>query len=138
MLVLAIALIALVLAALGVPVAFALFSGGIFYFLMAGGLPFSVYLQRVTSELDSFPLLAIPLFILAGNLMNHTGIAERIFNGALAVFGRVRGSLAHVNVASSMIFAGMWRGEALVRIFWRIAPPRPSSSVIVPPYSDAS
>ena len=103
----ALALLALGLAALGVPVAFALFAGGVSWFLIGEGPPFAVYLQRATSELDSFPLIAIPLFILAGNLMNHAGIAERIFDAALAVFGRVRGSLAHVNVASSMIFAGM-------------------------------
>ena len=105
--VLAVALIALILGAVGAPIAFALFSGGIFYFLTGDGLPFAIYLQRVTAQLDSFSLLAIPLFILAGNLMNHTGIAERIFDAALAVFGRVRGSLAYVNVASSMVFAGM-------------------------------
>src|SRR5690606_14702067 len=56
---------------------------------------------------DSFPLLAIPLFILAGNLLNRAGIAERIFTFSMALVGHIRGGLAHVNVLASLIFAGM-------------------------------
>ena len=56
---------------------------------------------------DSFPLLAVPFFILAGNLMNTAGITERIFNFALAMVGWMRGGLGHVNVGASVIFAGM-------------------------------
>jgi tripartite ATP-independent transporter DctM subunit len=61
---------------------------------------------------DSFPLLAVPFFVLAGNLMNVGGMTERIFDFARAVFGSVRGGLAQVNIAGSMIFAGM-SGAAL-------------------------
>jgi TRAP-type C4-dicarboxylate transport system permease large subunit len=56
---------------------------------------------------DSFPLLAVPFFILAGNLMNSAGITNRIYNFALALVGWLKGGLGHVNVVGSMIFAGM-------------------------------
>lgn len=99
--------LAALLAALGMPIAFALFGAGAWYFLQDGALPFSVYLQRVTSGLDSFPLLAVPLFIFAGNLITMTGVADRIFRFALAIFGRFPGALAHVNVTANMVLAGM-------------------------------
>ena len=57
--------------------------------------------------LDSFVLIAIPLFVLAGHLLNRAGIADRIFEFAAALVGHIRGGLAHVNVVASMIFAGM-------------------------------
>ena len=63
--------------------------------------------QRMYSSTTSFPLLAIPFFILAGNLMNTGGMTQRIFDFTQLIVGRVRGGLAHVNVLGSMIFAGM-------------------------------
>ena len=57
--------------------------------------------------IDSFPLLAVPFFILAGNLMNNAGITNRIYNFALALVGWLKGGLGHVNVLGSVIFAGM-------------------------------
>src|SRR5437762_3096611 len=57
--------------------------------------------------IDSFPLLAVPFFILAGNLMNSAGITNRIYNFALALVGWLKGGLGHVNIVGSMIFAGM-------------------------------
>ena len=57
--------------------------------------------------IDSFPLLAVPFFILAGNLMNNAGITNRIYNFALALVGWMKGGLGHVNVIGSVIFAGM-------------------------------
>jgi TRAP-type C4-dicarboxylate transport system permease large subunit len=59
------------------------------------------------SGIDSFPLLAIPFFIFAGNLMNNAGITTRIYNFTLALVGWLRGGLGHVNVMGSLIFAGM-------------------------------
>ena len=59
------------------------------------------------SGIDSFPLLAVPFFILAGNLMNNAGITNRIYNYALALVGWLKGGLGHVNVVGSVIFAGM-------------------------------
>jgi tripartite ATP-independent transporter DctM subunit len=63
--------------------------------------------MRMAPGLDSFPLLAIPLFVLAGNLLNQGGIAARIFAFAGSVVGHIRGGLAQVNIAASLIFAGM-------------------------------
>ena len=60
-----------------------------------------------SSGIDSFPLLAVPFFILAGNLMNNAGITNRIYNFALALVGWMKGGLGHVNVVGSVIFAGM-------------------------------
>ena len=57
--------------------------------------------------IDSFPLLAVPFFILAGNLMNSAGITNRIYDFAVATCGWMRGGLAHVNIFGSVIFAGM-------------------------------
>ncbi len=61
----------------------------------------------MVSGIDSFPLLAVPFFILAGNLMNNAGITNRIYNFALALVGWLKGGLGHVNVVGSVIFAGM-------------------------------
>jgi TRAP-type C4-dicarboxylate transport system permease large subunit len=66
-----------------------------------------VVIHRMVSGIDSFPLLAVPFFILAGNLMNNAGITNRIFNYALALVGWLKGGLGHVNVIGSVIFAGM-------------------------------
>lgn len=66
-----------------------------------------IFVQRAYAATTSFPLLAIPFFILAGNLMNVGGTTARIFAVANLLVGRIRGGLAHVNVLGSMIFAGM-------------------------------
>lgn len=61
----------------------------------------------MVAGIDSFPLLAVPFFILAGNLMNNAGITNRIYNYALALVGWLKGGLGHVNVVGSVVFAGM-------------------------------
>src|SRR5258706_10487228 len=66
-----------------------------------------VVVHRMVSGIDSFPLLAVPFFIMAGNLMNHAGITNRIYNFALSLVGWLKGGLGHVNVIGSVIFAGM-------------------------------
>lgn len=66
-----------------------------------------IFVQRTYAGTTSFPLLAIPFFVLAGNLMNVGGTTERIFQVAQLCVGRIRGGLAHVNVVGSVIFAGM-------------------------------
>ncbi|HET7410865.1 MAG TPA: TRAP transporter large permease, partial [Paracoccaceae bacterium] len=68
---------------------------------------FYIFIQRLYAGTTSFPLLAIPFFILAGNLMNTGGMTERIFAAAQLFVGRIRGGLGHVNVIASMLFAGM-------------------------------
>ncbi|MFQ6241655.1 MULTISPECIES: TRAP transporter large permease [Sinorhizobium] len=97
----------LVLLALEVPVAFAMIFSALVFILTGPGLPDTIVIQRMTGGLDSFPLLAIPLFVLAGHLFNRAGISERIFDFASAFAGHMRGGLAQVNIAASIIFAGM-------------------------------
>ena len=96
-----------VLVLLEVPVAFAMILSAILFLVIDGTTPVQIVVQRLAPSLDSFPLLAIPMFVLAGNLLNKTGIAERIFEFALSLVGHIRGSLAHVNVLASIIFSGM-------------------------------
>ncbi|WP_343502161.1 TRAP transporter large permease [Alloyangia pacifica] len=95
-----------VLILIGVPVAIAL-AGASLAFILSGTVPPMVVAHRMVNGVDSFPLLAVPFFILAGNLMNTAGITERIFNFALSLVGWMRGGLGHVNVGASVIFAGM-------------------------------
>jgi TRAP-type C4-dicarboxylate transport system permease large subunit len=77
------------------------------YLAISGSSPPFVVIHRMVGGIDSFPLLAVPFFILAGNLMNNAGITNRIYNFALALVGWLKGGLGHVNVVGSVIFAGM-------------------------------
>ena len=97
----------LVFMAGGIPVAIAMAGASLVYVLLSGNLPPFVVIHRMVSGIDSFPLLAVPFFILAGNLMNNAGITTRIYNFALALVGWMKGGLGHVNVVGSVIFAGM-------------------------------
>lgn len=91
----------------GLPVAIAMAGASLLYAMMSGNLPDFVVIHRMVGGLDSFPLLAVPFFILAGNLMNVGGITTRIYNFALSLVGWMRGGLAHVNIVGSVIFSGM-------------------------------
>jgi len=91
----------------GIPVAIAMAGSALIYIWWTGTLPPFVVIHRMISGIDSFPLLAVPFFILAGNLMNNAGITNRIYNYALALVGWMKGGLGHVNVLGSVIFAGM-------------------------------
>lgn len=91
----------------GVPVALAMAGASLVYVMASGVAPDFVVIHRMVSGIDSFPLLAVPFFILAGNLMNSAGITNRIYNFALSLVGWLKGGLGHVNVVGSMIFAGM-------------------------------
>ena len=93
--------------AAGVPVAIAMAGSALVYVLLTGDLPPFVVVHRMISGIDSFPLLAVPFFILAGNLMNNAGITNRIYNFALSLVGWLKGGLGHVNIIGSVIFAGM-------------------------------
>ncbi len=93
--------------ATGLPVAIAMAGASLAYILWSGNLPPFVVIHRMISGIDSFPLLAVPFFILAGNLMNNAGITTRIYSFALALVGWMKGGLGHVNVVGSVIFAGM-------------------------------
>ena len=78
-----------------------------FAFLVISGIPGIVIPQKVAMAANSFPLLAAPLFILMGNLMNSSGISVRIFEFAKCVVGWMRGGLCQANIVGSVIFAGM-------------------------------
>jgi TRAP-type C4-dicarboxylate transport system permease large subunit len=91
----------------GLPVAIAMAGASLVYILISGDLPGFAVVHRMIGGIDSFPLLAVPFFILAGNLMNNAGITNRIYNYALALVGWMKGGLGHVNVVGSVIFAGM-------------------------------
>jgi len=92
--------------AFSIPIAYSMLGAS---FLALSTMPqdFIVISQRFIGSLHSFPLLAVPFFILAGNLMNHSGAAKRIFDFCLCIFGHITGGLAYVNVVASMIFSGM-------------------------------
>src|SRR5689334_3138401 len=92
---------------IGVPVFIALAGSSFIYTHFIAGLPDFVILHRMAGGIDSFPLLAVPFFILAGNLMNSSGITNRIYDFAVALAAWTRGGLAHVNIIGSVIFAGM-------------------------------
>lgn len=100
-------LILAVLVLFEMPIAFALPASALLYLLITDSVPTMLVVQRVASGLESYVLLAIPLFILAGNLFNSAGIATRIFDFAVACVGHIRGSLGHVNIVASVIFSGM-------------------------------
>lgn len=93
---------------IGVPIAFAIMAA-LFYFMATGDFPYHIRIvaQEMFGGLNSFPLLAIPLFILAGELMNASGITTRIIAFANALVGHFRAGLAQVNIWASVIFAGL-------------------------------
>jgi len=97
---------------LGVPVAISLSAASVLYVLFNGGIPDLMVAQRMIEGVNSFPLLAVPLFIMAGNLMNMCGITGRIYHFALSLVGWMKGGLAQVNVMGSLVFSGM-SGTAL-------------------------
>lgn len=97
----------LVMLALRVPVAIALLVPCLIYVTADPSATYEVAAQQTLSGLNSFPLLAVPLFIMLGNIANVSGISDRLFNAATALIGHVRGSLGYVNVATSFGFAWM-------------------------------
>jgi C4-dicarboxylate transporter DctM subunit len=97
----------LVTAALGMPLAFTLALTSLTYLLGIGGVGLIILPIKILGGVDSFVLLAIPLFILAGALMESGGISERIVALAMAIVGRVRGGLAMVAVVAEILFSGI-------------------------------
>ena len=92
---------------LGVPIVFALLLGGFGAFLVNAYLPIQLLGPRLANAVNSYPLLAIPLFIMAAEILNKIRMTDAIFDFANKVVGHIKGGLAHVNVLSSVIFAGM-------------------------------
>ena len=98
----------------GFPVVVAIAVPAILY-ILAADVPLELVAQRMTYALDSFPLVAVPVFIFVGSLMNQSGITSDIYRFAHTVAGRVPGGLAQVNVIGSLIFSGV-SGAALADI----------------------
>lgn len=102
----------LLLMIIGVPVAMAMGTASIIYLVVYDVAPDIIAAQRMIAGVESFPLLAVPFFILAGNLMNSAGVTGRIYSFAVALVGWMKGGLAQVNIVGSVIFSGM-SGTAL-------------------------
>lgn len=91
---------------LGMPIAFVLGTTGVLMIVFID-VPLSVLPNRMWSQLATFPFLAVPFFILAGEIMNEAGITLRLIRFANLLVGRVRGGLGQVNIVSSMLFGGI-------------------------------
>lgn len=92
---------------IGTPVAIAIGAASLLSMSLSAGIPLEIGAQRLVAGLRSFPLLAIPLFVMAGSLMNAGGITRRLIDFAYAAVGSIRGGLAAVNVVTNMIFGGV-------------------------------
>ncbi len=105
MLVVAIAFAILLL--MGMPVAFAIGVSGALFFIQHPELPFTIPVQVTVSQTQNFALLAVPLFILAGNFMNKSGITDQLLNLASVLTGRLKGGLAQVSITLSALMGGV-------------------------------
>src|SRR4030042_2494538 len=95
---------------LGIPVGYSIGFTSVVAFVIKWGSPhlsFGLIAQMLVDGINNFPILAVPLFLLVGALMNETSITNRLFSFANSLVGHIRGGLAHVNVLGSMIFSGM-------------------------------
>ena len=97
----------IILMLLNVPIAFVLGISSLLYFLFLGNIPIEVIGQKLYTGTDNYVLLAIPFFVLAGELMNRTRITDDLVNFAKALVGRIPGALAQVNIVTSIFFAGL-------------------------------
>jgi tripartite ATP-independent transporter DctM subunit len=95
------------LIAFGVPIAFALLASCLIPIMIEDRLSLYLVVQRTYNSLDTFLLLAIPFFLLAGNLMNSTGVTERLVRFSASLVGHMRGGMAQINVMVNMMFAGV-------------------------------
>jgi tripartite ATP-independent transporter DctM subunit len=100
-------LLILLFLAIGVPIAFTLGLTAVIFIMYYSDITLELIIQQLYLGTNSFPLLAIPLFMLAGALMNHGGISVRLINFALAIIGMVRGGLGMVNVVASVFFGAI-------------------------------
>ncbi|HHT79738.1 MAG TPA: TRAP transporter large permease subunit [Spirochaetales bacterium] len=91
----------------GMPVAFAIGISGLVFFMVTDGLPYTIVVQKVLATTQSFTMLAIPLFIFAGNLMNNTGITKRLMKLADVLTGHMHGNIAQVSCVLSTLMGGV-------------------------------
>jgi len=92
---------------LGMPVAFATGLAGLVFFVFDAGMPLSVGVQKIASMSQSFPLLAVPFFVLAGHLMNESGITDRLLKVSMVAVGWISGGLAQVAILLSTLMGGV-------------------------------
>lgn len=93
--------------AIGIPVAFAIGIAALSFFLISGTIPPELFVQRIVAVTHSFPLLAVPLFVMTGVVMNYAGITSRMMAFAEAMTGHWKGGLAQVNVLLSTLLGGV-------------------------------
>lgn len=96
-----------VLSVIGVPLAVSMALGAAAGLFLSGSFPLHIFSQTIYTAMDNFLMVAVPLFVLAGKLMEHGGIARRIFDFADRWTVRLRGGLGHVNIIASFIFGGI-------------------------------
>ncbi|WP_408010343.1 TRAP transporter large permease [Pseudalkalibacillus sp. A8] len=92
---------------INVPIAIALGLASVAVLFLATGMPLIILPQKMFAALDSFPLMAAPFFILAGKLMEHGGISERLIDFAKSLVGQLKGGLAHVSIVACVFFAAI-------------------------------
>ncbi len=102
-----VAIIFLILLILNVPLAFAIGVSSLFFFVVTDGVTWVTPVQRMVAQTQSFPLLAVPFFVLAGNLMNATGITSRMISFSTILSGHMRGGLAQVSLVLSTLMGGI-------------------------------
>ena len=108
-------IIFVVFLAFGAPIYVALLTSGLAYAWLHGGISNMAIIAKMYGSLNNFVLLAIPMFMAAGIVMNNGGITDRIFNFCRATLGHLPGGLAYVNILASFIFSGM-SGSALADV----------------------
>ena len=125
--------------AIGIPVGFAIGMAALSFFLLLGPMPPELFVQRMVAVTHSFPLLAVPLFVMTGVVMNHAGITRRMMGFAEAMTGHWKGGLAQVNVLLSTLMGGVsgsavadaaMQAKVLVPEMGRRGYPRDFSSVV--------
>jgi tripartite ATP-independent transporter DctM subunit len=102
-----ISIVFVVLMVVGMPVAFATGIAGFVFFVFDGAMPLSVGVQKIASMSQSFPLLAVPFFVLAGHLMNESGITQRLLKVSMVAVGWMSGGLAQVAIVLSTLMGGV-------------------------------
>ena len=100
---------------IGIPIAFSLGVSAMAAIAAMGDIPLQIIPQKIYAGMDSFPLLCIPFFILAGELMSQGKLTEQLLHFAILLIGRIRGGLALANVLASMFFGGM-TGSAIADV----------------------
>ena len=96
-----------ILLTLGVPIFAAIAMSSVVYIALTPALTLDMAIKTMAEGLNNFTLLSIPFFILAGNVMNESGMTSRLFRFARSLVGGFQGVLAHVNIFTSVLFAGM-------------------------------